>query len=104
VLFKVGYDVFDFRPLRLYCKELITYRSELLINFFDRHDEEPVFVSNREMLMILGTAVVTILCGLNVAVGGFTLLFYLHNRVLCRSNPIRDLMPATETEGLTAED
>jgi len=104
VLFKVGYDVFDFRPLRLYCKELITYRTRLLVNFFDRHDEEPVFVSNREMLMILGTAVVTILYSLNVAVGGFTLLFYLHNRLLCRGNPIRDLLPATETEGLAAED
>jgi SulP family sulfate permease len=104
VLFKVGYDVFDWRPLRLYVKELATYRSRLLVNFCDRHDEEPIFVSNREMLMILGTAGVTIVFDLNLAVGGFTLLFYLHNKLLCRGNPIRDLMPATETEALTGED
>jgi len=104
VLVKVGYDVFDFRPLRLYCRELVTYRSSLLVNFFDRHDEEPVFVSNREMLMILGTAFVTLLYSLNAAVGGFTLFFYLHNKILCRKNPIRDLQPATETEVLTRED
>lgn len=104
VLFKVGYDVFDWRPLRLYVKELATYRSRLLVNFCDRHDEEPIFVSNREMLMILGTAVVTIVFDLNLAVGGFTVLFYLHNKLLFSGNPIRDLIPATETEALTGED
>ncbi|ALC15557.1 sulfate transporter [Desulfuromonas soudanensis] len=104
VLFKVGYDVFDFRPLRIYCKELTRYRARLITDFFNRHDEEPIFVSNREMLLILGTAAVTIAWNLNVAVAGFTALFYLHNRLLCRGNPIRDLIPAAETEGIFRED
>jgi SulP family sulfate permease len=100
VLFKVGYDVFDFRPLRLYFKELTRYRAQLFTDFFSRHDEEPIFVSNREFLLIIGTAVVTIAWNLNIAVAGFTALFYLHNRLLWKHNPIRDLKPVEETEGV----
>jgi len=98
ILFKVGYDVFDFQPLRLYCRQFVRQRGRLFADFFSRHDDESVFVTNREMLMIFGTSAVTLGYGLNAAVGGFTILFYLHNRVFNRENPMRDLRPTLETE------
>ena len=98
MLIKVGYDVFDFKPLQIYLAEFMHQRHELLHNFFSRHDEEKVFVTNRELLMIAGTAMITVFINLNVAVAAFTLFFYLHNKVLFRHNPMRDLMPAEETE------
>ena len=99
VLFKVGYDVFDFQPLRLYAKAVRTLRGQLFQNFLSRHDEKPVFVTNREMLMILGTAVTTLFFSLNLAVVLFTLLFFLHNKLLFKHNPMRDLKPSLETDG-----
>lgn len=104
ILFKVGYDVFDWLPVRLYCKELCRDWHELAHNFFSRHDDQPIFVTNRELLIIAGTTVVTIVWDLNLAVGLFTLLFYLMNKVFMRSNPIRDLKPVTETEAFRTED
>nr|WP_320116710.1 SulP family inorganic anion transporter [uncultured Desulfuromonas sp.] len=98
VLMKVGYDVFDFMPLRLYLKQLVTKRWYQWKDFFSRRDEREIYVTNREGLMISGTAVVTLVMDLNLAVGGFTLLFYLHNLVLNRENPMRDLVPEKETE------
>ncbi|PLX81540.1 MAG: hypothetical protein C0616_04365 [Desulfuromonas sp.] len=98
VLLKVGYDVFDFMPLRLYCKGVAKRRAVMFKQFFSRHDDEPIFVTNRELLMIVGTAAITVAFDLNMAVAGFTLLFYLHNRLLNRRNPMRDLKPAVETE------
>lgn len=103
VLLKVGYDVFDFQPLRLYFKEVSRYKSELFHNFFARHDDEKIFVTNREMILIFGTAAATLLFDLNTAVGAFTLLFYLHNKVFNRKNPMRDLQPETETKAYFAE-
>lgn len=104
VLIKVGYDVFDFQPLRLYARELSLFGTQLFSNFFSRHDDEPIFVTNREVLMIIGTAVVTVVYGLNTAVGGFTVLFYFHNKIFFKSNPMRDLLPVLETEGVARED
>jgi len=104
ILFKVGYDVFDWTPVRLYLKELIQDAGQLLHNFFARHDDEPIFVTNREMLMIIGTTVVTVLVDLNVAVIAFTLLFYGLNRLLWPANPMRDLLPTTETQAFQKED
>jgi len=103
VLIKVGYDVFDFKPLRLYGKQWAKRRSEMLRQFFSRHDDEAVFVTNRELLMILGTTAVTVWLNLNIAVGGFTLLFYLHNAWLNRGNPMRDLKPELETDGFAKQ-
>ncbi len=104
VLFKVGYDVFDWLPLRLYAKEWFRDRHEMLHNVFSRHNDESIFVTNREFLMIAGTTLVTIFINLNVAAGAFTVLFYLHNKLLVRRNPMRDLIPVTETEAGLAED
>ena len=103
VLMKVGYDVFDFKPLRLYCKQLTTHRAAMFKNFFSRRDDERIFVTNREVLMIIGTSAVTVCFNLNIAVAGFTLLFYLHNRVLNRRNPMRDLKPELETDGFAKQ-
>ena len=103
VLIKVGYDVFDFKPLRLYCKQVATRRAAMFKNFFSRHDDERIFVTNREVMMILGTTAVTVWFNLNIAVGGFTVLFYLHNRVLNRRNPMRDLIPEIETDGFAKQ-
>jgi len=103
VLIKVGYDVFDFKPLRLYCKQFAKHRSAMLKQFFSRHDDEQVFVTNREMLMILGTTTITVWFDLNTAVAGFTLLFYLHNAWFNRNNPMRDLKPELETDGFAKQ-
>jgi len=103
VLFKVGYDVFDFKPLRLYCKEMARHRAAMIKHFFARHDDENIFVTNRELLMILGTTAVTVFFNLNVAVAGFTLLFYLHNKLFNRKNPMRDLAPELEMDGFSKQ-
>jgi len=103
VLFKVGYDVFDFMPLRLYAKEVSRKRAALFKHFFSRHDDEAIFVTNRELLMILGSATATVVFDLNTAVATFTLLFYLHNKLLNRKNPMRDLVPEIETEAFVKQ-
>ncbi|PIR52196.1 hypothetical protein COU77_01605 [Candidatus Peregrinibacteria bacterium CG10_big_fil_rev_8_21_14_0_10_49_16] len=103
ILLKVGYDVFDWTPLRLYAKEFIRDWHQLLHNVLSRHDDEAVFVTNREALFIAGTTLVTVLWDLNIAVGAFTALFYLLNMILMRKNPMRDLKPITETEGMRDE-
>ena len=53
--------------------------------------------------MILGTTLVTVIADLNTAVIAFSALFYLHNRVLNRRNPMRDLKPELETESFTTQ-
>jgi SulP family sulfate permease len=72
-------------------------------NFFSRHDDQRIFVTNREMLMITGTAAITVAIDLNAAVIGFTLLFYLHNKVFNRRNPMRDLIPEIETKAFISQ-
>ena len=103
VLLKVGYDVFDFMPLRLYLKQLVSKCSRQWRDFFSRHDDLEIFVTNREALMVGGTALATVWFDLNMAVGGFTLLFYLHNKALNQKNPMRDLVAEKETEAFYKE-
>lgn len=103
VLFKVGYDVFDWLPLRLYLKELSHHWHATLHHFFSRHSDESIFITNTEILLIAGTTAVTIFWDLNIAVGLFTAVFYLINRVFLRGSPLRDLQPVTETEGMRDE-
>lgn len=104
ILLKVGYDVFDWLPVRLYFKELYRGTNALLHNFFSRHDDDPIYVTNSEMLMIVGTTVVTVFFDLNIAVALFTILFYLINKLIFPHDPMRDLAIATETQGLLKED
>ena len=67
ILFKVGYDVFDWEPCVIYVKRLFGSRDPLgLIN-----------VGHREMFFIAGTAAVTLVADLNTAVIVFTVLFYV---------------------------
>lgn len=84
ILFKVGYDVFDLETLMAYLRR-----------FFGQHPSEPeaIFVAHKEILFIAGTTLVTVLWNLNTAVGVFTLLFYLINKLAQPNNPIRDLKP-----------
>jgi SulP family sulfate permease len=67
ILFKVGYDVFDWPPIVIYVKQLFGNRDPLQL--FD--------VGHREMFFIAGTAVVTLAMDLNTAVIVFTILFYV---------------------------
>jgi len=103
ILIKVGYDVFDLIPIKLYFKEWFRERSEMLHNFFSSHMDEKIFVTHREMIVIVGATLVTILWDLNMAVLIFTVLFYLHNKLFWKKNPMRDLQPVTETEGMSEE-
>ena len=82
ILFKVGYDVFDLETLLAYLGRFFTRAST---------DPDAIFVAHKEMLMIAGTTLVTVLWDLNTAVGIFTLLFYLLNIIIQPGNPIRDL-------------
>lgn len=98
VLLKVGYDVFDWLPLRIYAKQISRSRVD-----------EPIGanapqVETLEIVFVLGTALVTVLFDLNIAVALFTGLFYLHNLVWSRSNPMRDLRLDTETEAFSDQD
>ena len=52
-----------------------------------------VFVAHKEMLIVAGTTLVTVVWDLNTAVAVFTLLFYLVNKIVQTHNPIRDLKP-----------
>ena len=67
ILFKVGYDVFDWRPCVIYVRRLLGRRDPT--GLFD--------VGHREMFFIAGTAAVTLVKDLNTAVIAFTALFYL---------------------------
>ena len=82
ILFKVGYDVFDQETLLGYLGRFSTRGPT---------DPDAIFVAHKEMLLITGTTLVTVLWTLNTAVGIFTLLFYLINKVVQPKNPIRDL-------------
>jgi SulP family sulfate permease len=67
ILFKVGYDVFDWEPCVIYVKRL-----------FGSHDPRRLIdVGHREMFFVAGTAAVTLVKDLNTAVIVFTALFYL---------------------------
>ena len=67
ILFKVGYDVFDWQPCVIYVKGLLGKRDP--VGIFD--------VGHREIFFIAGTAAVTLVKDLNTAVIAFTALFYL---------------------------
>ena len=102
VLLKVGLDIIDTKPFRLYCKELLS--DHVLVDFFSRHDDDPIFVTNREIILVIGTTLLTLFTNLIVGVVCFTTLYHVCNRWLWRSNPIRDLEPLVETDTVVGED
>lgn len=103
ILFKVGYDVFDFLPIRLYLSEMLKGKVRVTENIFRRHEGESIFVTNIEMLFIIGTILVTVMVNLNVAVIGLTLLFFVINKWITPNKPIRDLIPVEETNAFAEE-
>jgi len=90
VLIKVGYDVFDWTPVRLYWQHLKT------------GDVRPGIpdVPHMDMFFIAGTTIMTVVVNLNVAVVFFTVLFFVMKRFV----DIRDLKALVETEGFADED
>ncbi len=100
ILLKVGYDVFDFIPIRLYMNELCKGSVHLREKIFRRYQEEQIFVTNLEMLFIVGTTLVTVLVDLNTAVIGSTVLFYMLSFITPQHKRIRDLKPILETKGI----
>jgi len=71
VLLKVGYDVFDWVPLRQYCYPVLRQSRT-----------QPRLVSHSGMALIVGTTLVTVLINLSVAVIAFTIIFYAIRRFL----------------------
>ncbi|MEO2018874.1 MAG: SulP family inorganic anion transporter, partial [Fuerstiella sp.] len=67
ILFKVGYDVFDWEPTVIYVKRL--FGKPAAIGTLD--------VGHWDMFFIAGTAAITLVMDLNTAVIAFTVLFYL---------------------------
>ena len=66
VLLKVGYDVFDWMPVRQYISQLLQPSPTRLPS-----------VGHPGMALIVGTALLTVLVNLSVAVIVFTIIFYL---------------------------
>jgi SulP family sulfate permease len=94
VLIKVGYDVFDWRPLKIYWREVRGGRVPE-----STEPQKRPGVTHLNVLLLLGTTLVTVLINLNVAVVGFCVIYYLL-RWFC---PIHDLEAETETEGFADE-
>ncbi len=93
VLIKVGYDVFDFQPFKIY---LQGFTGKSSVN-------DIAHVSHMEIMLIIGVTLVTVLYDLNSAVIGFTALIYLLNRFVFASHPIPDLILGLESEGMMDE-
>ena len=102
ILIKVALDILDMKPWRLYVKEL--FSDHVLTNFLSRHDDEKIFVTNREIIIILGTILVTIFVNLVTSVIVFTILYHVCNQWIWNKNKIRDLKPILETETIIGED
>lgn len=86
LLFKVGWDVFDWLPVRRYTAAGLQ-SAGMTATWLTRPDDPSLQVTHTEALFIAGTTIVTIVWNLNVAVIGFVTLFY----VVRRFYPLRDL-------------
>lgn len=91
ILIKVGYDVFDFQPIRMYLKGICQNRLRRSPKILFSYDEPYFNVSHREIFIVVGTSLVTVFFNLNLAVGLFTVLFYVFNKILFTQKPMRDL-------------
>lgn len=84
ILIKVGYDVFDFKPLWAYAR---TIRKTI-------QKRPSRIVGHKEMGILSGTALVTAFIDLISAVGMFTVGFYIANKFAKkRKKPIIDYVP-----------
>ena len=94
ILFKVGYDVFDWQPLKLYVAQMM--------GKVPKDKSAPGFVSHPEIMFIAGTMLVTLFYDLNAAVIGFTVLFYVVGKVFkLTEDQVLDLPVPEETEGVS---
>jgi len=100
ILFKVGLDILDEKPLKIYFSEIFSKKSHLFEKIFNEHKKDKIFVTNREMMLIILTVILTIYFDLITAVSVATVLFYFINLVISKKNPMRDLKPQLETEGI----
>ena len=89
ILIKVGFDVFDFEPMKLYFNN-----SGMLAQ---KQADQKIRVTTLEMLLIGSTALITILIDLNIAVISMTILFHLLNKFIIQQQPLRDLKPEYDT-------
>ena len=89
ILIKVGFDVFDFEPIKLYFNN-----SGMLAQ---KQADQKICVTTLEMLLIGSTALITILIDLNIAVISMTILFHLLNKFIIQQQPLRDLKPEYDT-------
>lgn len=103
VLFKVGYDVFDWQPVLVYLRELrsgsVPDADKANEPVTDLKEPRPGMVTHMNMFFIAGTTLVTVLVNLNVAVISFCVLFYSMKAL----RPIHDLFEELETEGFGDE-
>ena len=84
ILIKVGYDVFDFKPLLGYVRTLRRKARKL----------PSKVLGHKEISVLSGTAIVTAFVDLIVAVGVFTLGVHLFNKYFAKSETITDYTPA----------
>lgn len=81
VLFKIGWDVFDKDSVIIYINQLKNIDTGH--KYTITHVEMFVFIG--------GTTLITVLKDLNVAVGTFTLLFFIYNKALFKNKPLQDM-------------
>jgi SulP family sulfate permease len=103
ILLKVGFDVLDTLPFKIYIHEFFVPKYHMLTSFFDSHREEKIFVEHREIFIILFTVALTVFFNLITAVGVATAFFYLSNHFLWKDNKVRDLKSNIETKPLEHE-
>ena len=94
ILFKVGYDVFDWEPVVAYLKKLFG-RKETSVGLQVQHSD---------MFFIAGTAGLTLVRDLNTAVVVFTSLFFLMRIRVKLPDLERTEAPGEETGTLTSKD
>lgn len=92
ILLKIGYDVFDWQPLRMWLQRRVFGRKEVHTH-----------VSTLEIAIILTIAAVTALIDVTLAVLAGTAAFYALRRVPSLRRRLMDLVPVKETEGVTDE-
>jgi SulP family sulfate permease len=82
ILMKVGHDVFDYEPFKVYWAKMRKTTEQT---------QPPFSISHVELGIIIGCSLVTVLVNLNAAVIGFTILFYVYNKWVASANPLKDM-------------
>ena len=83
ILLKVGYDVFDFKPLAAYWRTLQKQAKKMPTKI----------MGHKEMTFLSGTAIVTAFIDLITAVGAFTFGYHIFNHYRKKTKSLRDYVP-----------